>query len=169
MSNFKAAYEYLMKDEGKIFENVPSDPGGATAFGLTHTDISRYLGRPVTIDEMKAMNDELAMKIYQFLYWKPLGLDGVINDNVALVIFNQCVLRGIGFMKQIQAMVGATPDGVVGPKTLAAINSFAPGKLIEMIEQNGERFYTSLAANKPSLRKFLRGWMNRTKRLLNFR
>lgn len=159
-----------MIDEGRVIENVPGDPGGLTAYGLTFGDINRYftkfVGRPATIEDVKGMNDGLAMRIFNALYWLPLGLDKVINDNVATVILDQCVLRGEGYIKKIQSILGVSADGIVGPKTIAAINGERPNALIDAIEKDCEKFYNDLEGRNHSLLKFLKGWLNRCRRLL---
>lgn len=72
--------------------------------------------------------------------------------------------RGI---KMLQEVVGSKPDGILGAKTVAALN--------EKIAQEGEdevlqemldkktAFYNDVAASNPEKKKFLKGWLNRVK------
>ena len=53
-------------------------------------------------------------------------------------------------------------DGIVGPKTIEAINSYPVQKeLFEKIKQERIDFIDRIVANRPTNKKFKRGWLNR--------
>ena len=80
-------------------------------------------------------------------------------------IANLCVDNvwgsGAGYIKQIQLVAGASPDGIVGPKTLAAINGYNQKMLFDKLWQKRKLFYHNLVIARPSNKKFLNGWLNR--------
>lgn len=164
MSDFQKALKFTLVNEGG-YSNIPADHGGATNFGITQHDYQRFLGRPVSIQEMRNMTVEQAGAVYEKFYWLPLGLDKVEHTGVATAIFDTSVLRGVGFASKVQRMVGTIQDGHVGPVTLAAINAHNPKDLIEKIIANCEAFYESIVAHNHSQHIFLRGWLARAERL----
>ena len=72
MASFDVFFPTLLKYEGG-FVNDPSDPGGATNKGVTlgafQNCAKRYLGIEPTLDNLKALSDAQAGKIYKPLYW----------------------------------------------------------------------------------------------------
>ena len=56
---------------------------------------------------------------------------------------------------------GLTVDGILGPKTLAAVNSVDPAKLLQVLRYKAAEYYYSLAGARKDSRVFLFGWLNR--------
>ena len=83
--------------------------------------------------------------------------------------FDCCVNTGAKQSnKFLQRAVGTEPDGIVGPKTLAAVYSADAYKLAFKVIDQRQIFYENLAANKPPLKKFLKGWTNRNDNLRKY-
>lgn len=173
-SIFKQALKYLGVNEGG-FTNHPNDKGGATNYGITRSDLARWLRRSVTVDEVKNMTYQTAADIYEAWYWKSINLDKITNQAIAIALFDMGVLRGIGWpIKQAQAICiahgydlgksGADNDN--GPKTQAALNAIDTKEFIEAYEGICEAGFRSIVARNPSQKVFLKGWLNRSKRLL---
>lgn len=168
MSDFNKAFAWVLRNEGG-FSNDPDDSGGATNFGITIHRLSEYYGRPASVEDVRNMPKVTARAIYQKYYWAPLGLDLIGSDNVALVIFDQGVLRGIGTIAHaVQSILGVVVDGHFGPKTMQAINTHDASDLIRKIEAQAEFAYRDIVSRKPKNKKFLKGWIARAKRLLQW-
>ena len=56
-------------------------------------------------------------------------------------------------------MLGVTADGIVGPKTLAALNN-TPG-IKDKIYQTRKAYFEAIVRKNPTQKKWLKGWMNR--------
>lgn len=169
--NFLKAYAYLKENEGD-FSNDTNDSGGPTMKGITLEEYSRWLQRPISIEELKKIPEDHVQRIYFQWYWTPMGLNHVINSDVACAIFDQGVNRGVRTtILAVQKIVGVKADGHIGPITINAINSFkdGPAKLIEEISAQAEGAYKQIVARKPSQIVFLKGWLNRAKRLLKLK
>lgn len=165
--NFNAAFEYTIGNEGD-FSNDSNDSGGPTRFGITIHDLSRFLGRPATMDEVRTMPIETAQTIYKNWYWDVLSLDQVNSQGVAMAMFDQGLVRGTSTIaKAVQNMVGVTPDAHIGPITLSAINNADAIQLIQQIEDQAIDAFQEIVDANPKDAAFLRGWVNRAHRLLS--
>lgn len=164
MANFEKSLSYVLQNEGG-YTNDPFDHGGATNYGITQHDLSRYLGKSASPNDVKNMTMEQAQAIYRQQYWNPLHLDYVQHDGLATAIFDCCVLRGIGFIREVQGMVHVATDGHVGPITLEALNNAHVGDVIEDIIYNCQHFYYGIVAHNPTQARFLKGWLGRANRL----
>jgi hypothetical protein len=49
----------------------------------------------------------------------------------------------------------------LGPQTLASVNYISEGTMVKAIRRRQIGFYEDLVKRKPTLKKFLKGWLNR--------
>ena len=84
--NFDKCFDRLLKHEGG-FVNHPEDPGGATNLGVTKRAMQEFLGRAVSMGEMKSLTPEDVKPVYKKLYADkirfdelPAGLDWAVLD-----------------------------------------------------------------------------------------
>lgn len=165
MAVFTGAFHNLLKDEGG-FSNHPQDGGGATQWGVTHDELSRWRGYPVSEEDVKGLTLPEAEEIYKAWYWDTLNLDLVKSQLVGELLFNFGVNMGVvTIAKMAQDILGVVKDGKVGPKTLSAINSSTedfPKNLFKAVQIR----YVRIVKNNPSQLVFLEGWINRTHRFL---
>lgn len=167
----ETALNYVFENEGG-FSNVAADHGGATRFGITRMEASRWRKQPVSVDEMKRFPLEEAKAIYTAWYWQPLGCDKVSHQGVATAMLDIGIVRGIGvppkYAQQICNRHGASLilDGHIGPKTLAAINATASTVFITDFAALSEAGFQKIVQNNPSQSVFLKGWTRRARRLL---
>lgn len=169
--NFKKALAYTFGNEGG-YDNHPADHGGATNLGITRSELSRWLGHPASIEEVKNLPRKTAEDIYFRWYWTPLSCDKIESDIVAICMFDIGVVRGIGVPpKYAQRICNANGkplvvDGHIGPKTLAAVNSLDPAIFVRDFSHLAESGFRAIVANNPSQQVFLRGWVRRAQRLI---
>lgn len=163
---FDVAFTNIIKTEGGYVDH-PNDKGDATKFGITIHTLSDYRGHPVTNEDVKSLTQEEAKKIYKDLYWDRLKLSEVDNMSLCLALFDQAVNRGTRKVtEQIQKILGLKVDGVFGPVTLQAVNAMEPKKLLLNFIFETQKTYVAIAVNDPSQLVFLKGWINRTHKLL---
>ena len=62
--NFDHSLEMLLHHEGG-FVNHPKDPGGVTNLGVTKKVFEKWVGREVSVDEMKALTPTDVAPIYK--------------------------------------------------------------------------------------------------------
>lgn len=154
--NFDAALAAVLKHEGGWADH-PADPGGATMKGVTLKTYSDWLGRQASKDELRNIPDEHLKTIYKTRYWDAVRGDE-LPPGVDYVVFDMAVNSGPGrAARMLQAAVGATPDGSIGPKTLASVQAQDPGALIATFQRNRQHFLEAL----PTFATFGKGWTHR--------
>lgn len=154
--NFEASLAHVLKHEGGWADH-PADPGGATMKGVTLKTYSDWLGRQATKDELRNIPAEHLRTIYKARFWDAVRGDE-LPSGVDYVVFDMAVNSGPGrAARMLQAAVGATPDGSIGPKTLAAVNAQDPATLIATFQRNRQHFLEAL----PTFGTFGKGWTRR--------
>lgn len=136
----------------------PSDPGGATMKGVTQTVYDAYRARKgLALQSVRHIADEELSEIYRDGYWKAAACDK-LPAGVDLMVFDCAVNMGASrARKYLQQAVGCTPDGDIGPKTLAAAERIDPAAIISLIYSRRAAFYRA-SANYPT---FGKGWIRR--------
>jgi lysozyme family protein len=154
--NFASSLAHVLKHEGGWADH-PRDPGGATMKGVTLATYSDWLGRQATKDELRAISDEHLRTIYKARFWDAVRGDE-LPSGVDYVVFDMAVNSGPGrAARMLQAAVGATPDGAIGPKTLAAVQAQDPAALIAAFQRSRQNFLEAL----PTFDAFGKGWTRR--------
>ena len=163
-ANFFKSLEMVLKHEGGFVDH-PDDPGGATNKGITHKTYSDFLGRPLEdVDELKNIPEEHVQIIYKQGYWDKVKGDN-LPSGVDFAIFDWAVNSGPGrAAKALQKAVGATADGAIGPKTLAAVEAADAAEIIKAVADDREVFYKSLR----TFNTFGKGWLRRNKETRDF-
>jgi lysozyme family protein len=169
MTRFDRALSVVLSHEGG-FANHADDPGGATMYGITAGVLGawRELGRAATPDEVRHMTLEEAGAIYRAKYWRP-EYDLIDSDLAAIKVFDMAVNMG-SHQAHVLAQRAVTAcgfkakeDGVIGPMSLAALNSAVPAELLMELCHAQDRFYMDLANVRPALAVFLAGWRERAR------
>lgn len=167
MAEFGPAFEQMLRDEGgyKLHE-VAGDHGGATYAGIARQFNGDWSGWAY-LDRGEIPPSELVREFYKQGYWLPLQGDAIKEQAVASSLFNFAVNASAPYrpalaVKLAQLVVGATPDGVLGPATLAAINGMEPKLFQALYALAKVARYRDICRKERSQEKFLLGWISRT-------
>ena len=138
------------------YVNDAHDPGGETNFGIFRRSYSRVNIRDLTRDD--------AIAIYRRDFWDASNCDA-LPEKMAVARFDCAVNQGPGIApKLLQKALGVTPDGVIGPRTLAAADRADVDELlIQFISWRLRRY--AFTANAST---YMRGWSVRILRLQHF-
>lgn len=148
--NFDQAFERVIWHEGGYVDD-PVDPGGETKFGISKR---AYPG-----EDIANLTLERAKLIYRFDYWAPAGCDAV-PDALRFALFDMAVNQGVKTaIKALQHAVHETEDGIIGPRTLQAIQSSDVGRLL--FRFTAARLVAYTRAPDPQWARFGRGWIRR--------
>ena len=155
--DFDTAFHHLLGVEGGYVWH-PSDPGGETNWGVTKV-VARQHGYE---GDMKDLPVELAKAIYRKSYWDAVQAES-LPPLIRYAVFDAGVNSGPGTaIRWLQQAVGATPDGVLGPKTLAALQEVNPDGLLRRMLAKRLTAMTYMSG-WPS---FSKGWARRVATLL---
>ena len=144
MSVFDTIFERLMKHEGG-YVNHPSDPGGETMYGVTKrvANAHGYCG------DMRKLPKSLAKQITEQSYYKAVKgdqLDRLIAWQLTDAAYNHGNRQAVKFL---QRAVGVSDDGLIGPRTLAAVAAMDKNDAVLLFNAERIEFYTGL-----------RGWIS---------
>lgn len=150
--NFNQAFDILLRHEGG-FSDHPADPGGQTRYGITEA-VAREAGYR---GDMRELPLDIAKRIYRNRYWDAVRADE-LPETVRYAVFDAAVNSGPRqAIRWLQRAAGAKDDGIIGPKTLAAVRAADPERLLRRILAQRLRFMTGL----PNWPTFGRGWARR--------
>jgi len=157
-ARFAECLAVVLRHEGG-FVNHPDDPGGATNMGITARTLAEWRGRPVTVDDVRALTRSEAEDIYWTRFWTrlradsaPLGLD--------LSVFDFGVNSGpTRATRVLQNVLRVTPSGAIGATTFDAARREGVPLVIRRYTCARLTFLRRLRAWET----FGRGWSRRVK------
>lgn len=158
------------------YANNPNDSGGETKYGVTIAVARNYGYDGPMID----MPREIAVRIYEDLYWNSLRLDEIcaMSEPIAAELADTGVNMGIGraarflqrslnaFNQRADLFPDLTVDGYIGGKSIQALTVYlqaraTDGEKVMMRALNalqGAR-YIKLAESREKDEDFVFGWM----------
>ena len=135
--SFEKAFAFSIKWEGgdKITDD-PDDPGGLTRFGISkraHPDV-----------DIRNLTEQQAKAIYLASYYEKAGCDQ-LPEPLDMVHFDAAVNAGVSRAEGwLHEALNANPDHPAVPYMQAR-----------------EAYYAKLAHQKPTMQKYLVGWIRR--------
>lgn len=158
--NFDAALKHLLAEEGGYVHHE-KDPGGRTNHGVTQRVWEDWVGRPVDEATMRNLKQSDVAPLYRAKYWNTIRGDD-LPAGIDLAVFDAAVNSGsFRAAKWLQEVVGATPDGAIGPATLAAIRKWPAKDVIDLFCARRLAFLQKL----DNWGTFGRGWGARVHRV----
>ena len=145
------------------YSNVKTDKGGPTKYGITLATLSAHRGRKCSAEDVKGLTLGEAEAIYRKSYWTQSGGD-LLPVGLDYCNFDTGVNSGPGRANRIlQQVVGVAPDGIIGVKTLDAVNKYPGGieKLIRDYCDARMAFLRSLTNKATGFPVNGRGWSRR--------
>jgi lysozyme family protein len=168
----RSLIEHIIDEREKGFVDRKDDKGGPTNWGVTQKTLSRARGHAVTVQNVKDLTREEAIQIYYELYMLPLGFSMVQHAPLYDLVMDCAIHHGLtGASRLVQRALDVTVDGVVGPKTRAAIIAMDPKRLYALVLGQRVRLFGRLISNdwsdddhdgKPDAAENAEGWLNRT-------
>ena len=155
--NFDQSFEKLLGHEGGFVDH-PSDPGGATNFGITQA-VARENGY---FGDMRNMPAEFAKTVYRRKYWDSVKADE-LPSGLRYAVFDAAVNSGPKqAVKWLQSAIGATEDGIIGGQTISMSRAAQPDFASRRMLAARLKFMTNLKIWPV----FSRGWARRIAGLL---
>ena len=166
MANVNQLAPFILKWEGG-FVNDPADLGGATNMGVTigawkSCGYDKDGDGDIDVDDLRLLTrEDVVNRVLKPHYWDRWKADEIKSQSVANILVDWVWASGAHGIKIPQRLLGVSVDGIVGPKTLAAVNARNPRELFDMIKIARFDFIEDICRKRPANNKFKRGWMNR--------
>lgn len=190
MSDFKIAEKATGGNEGG-YANNPNDKGKETFAGIASVSWPNWEGWPYIhkyirdwelsdkkmslakyVNSSARVSTEPIMgmvsRFYEKNFWNSLKAGSINDQQVSNSYYdfgvNSGVNRAIRYLQDSVNELGCKveSDGLIGTKTLQAVNSVDPKKLLSIYNNKREDFYRGLA-KQPSQAAFLGSWLSRLK------
>jgi lysozyme family protein len=162
MANFLPAYErVIVLEGGYVLHKVKNDRGGWTYAGIARKHWPAWEGWGY-IDRNEVPPTPLVREFYREHFWNQIHGDEIADQDVAASIYSCAVNMGVKVATRLtQVVVGTTPDGDFGPRTLSALNAFNPALFLARFSIAKVARYAEIVKNDRSQEGFLLGWLNR--------
>lgn len=193
MANVDSLLPYILKFEGG-FVNDPADAGGATNKGVT-IGTWRQVGYDkdgdgdIDVADLKKLTDaDVRNRVLKPAFWDRWKADRINSQGVANILVDWVWGSGKHGIVIPQRLLGVVPDGIVGEKTLAAVNAADPRQLFDAIFEARKKFLhditnqsiakyerkigrkaTNAELKKHTNKRFINGWLNRLEAIKQFR
>ena len=166
MAKIEILAPFVLSFEGG-FVNHPNDKGGPTNKGVTiatwrKVGYDKDGDGDIDVDDLKLITDEEAVNAeLRPHYWNRWKAGQINSQSLANILVDWVWGSGAHGIKIPQRMLGVSPDGVVGPITLNALNAQNPEKFFRLIKERRRKFFKDICAKDPSQKVFLKGWNRR--------
>ena len=167
MANINLYLPFLFKWEGG-YVNDPMDLGGATNKGVT---LKTWIlfgydknkdGKIDKKDLQQLVNQDVVDRILKPHYWDRWQADLINSQKIAALLVDWVWNSGSPGIKIPQAVLGVKADGIVGEKTLQAINTHPDEKrLFLQLYEARMRYIDDICWTRPDNKRFEKGWKNR--------
>lgn len=170
--SIEAIIDGVIRREGGFVDH-PADRGGPTNYGITQASWSAYSGRQATADDMRRITIDQARVFYRHEYVVRPRFAEIRDPHLRELVVDAGVHHGQRHAaKWLQWAAGVTQDGIVGPVTLAAVNSLPPLAVYLWIVAFRIKLFGRLVSQDAQLRaarqagfrlqaEFAAGWNNR--------
>lgn len=144
--NFDRAFEIIIGHEGG-YVNDHRDPGGETKYGISKRAYPAVDIYNLTLNQAKT--------IYKRDYWDAVDAES-IPGAARLMVFDCAVNCGVTTAKKLlQRAVEVKDDGIIGPKTRAAISATPD------LEQRFAGFWLQYYTDLKGFDTYGKGWVRR--------
>ncbi|MYC71043.1 MAG: hypothetical protein F4X17_10090 [Gemmatimonadetes bacterium] len=172
--SFETAFERTMRLEGGyLLHEVEGDAGGLTYAGIAKNrwpDLALWDDRDRLTQEPDEDIVAYVQAFYRENFWDAMRLDEIEHSEPAFVIYDFGVNAGTkNAIRAAQRACMEDPrehDGLVGPKTIEAVNAADPVWFVGQFSVLRCAYYGELVLKRPVNVKFLRGWLNRVETCL---
>ena len=152
--------DYAIK---RSVSNHKKDPGGLTVCGITQAAWDEacrdnlFVGIETEFTKMSSVHWILIVRRH---YWDVWKADNLVSQDLAEQVVDFYFHSGISATKKIQKLLNVVPDGIVGPKTLRALQ-YANSPLLCSQIKRARLDYILALSRKDKYSAFAYGWLRR--------
>ena len=139
----------------------PDDPGGATMIDVTlsaYRSYRRQKGLPAPMKEdLRNIPYAEWVEILKTMYWDRWCATEIESQGIANLLVDWVWASGSATIRKVQVMIGVKADGIVGQKTISALNKADVEIMFMRIFTERETYYRKCRGAW----KYLGGWLRR--------
>ena len=158
--------------EGQDLNKKETGGGGVSRYGITQDTYNNYLknsGR-----QMQSVDNITPQEVHN-IYYNDYFLKHNLQNlppKISAATFDFGVNSGPSrAIKDLQQTIGTTPDGIIGPKTLQAVNTYVSQKgedgLLQNLIDRRREYVNEITTTNPKLVDKRAGLLNRVTRFEN--
>lgn len=166
MADISILSPFILSFEGG-FSNHPNDRGGATNKGVTiatwrQVGYDKDGDGDIDVDDLRLLTDrDVVERVMRPHYWNRWKADQIRSQSIADLLVDWVWASGKHGITNVQRVLGVKVDGIVGPKTLAALNNSDQRALFDRIHNERVAFIDNLCRKDSSQTVFRKGWLRR--------
>lgn len=157
---------FILSFEGG-FANHPNDKGGPTNKGVT-ISTWRQVGYDkdgdgdIDVDDLRLLSDsDVVERVLRPHYWDRWKADQIHSQSIANLLVDWVWASGRHGITNVQRILGVKQDGIVGPKTLAALNNSDQRALFDRLHRERVAYIDKVCTRDNSQEVFRKGWLRR--------
>lgn len=144
------------------FVHHPADRGKATKFGVTQATLSAWLGRSATVEDIQALTLPQAKEVLHEVFVVRPGFDKLPENVIKWHLVDFGVHSSAETAIRIaQDLLGLETDGILGPKTLAALTALDPATFNLALIRRRLKFLSRIVQRDTTQAVFFPGWVDR--------
>lgn len=167
MADVNKLMPLIFKWEGSgKYGNDPVDKGGPTNFGITldtwkHVGYDKNRDGKIDYKDVQLLNENDFKIVLKKNFWDKWKADEIKNQSIANLVVDWLWGSGKWGIIYPQRALGVKDDGIVGKKTIDALNSADQEKIFKKIWNMKKDFYLNIVKKNPNQKRFINGWLNR--------
>ena len=166
MAKLEKLLPFIEKWEGGYVDD-PQDLGGATNMGVTigtwkTVGYDKDGDGDIDVDDLKQITrEDMKERVLRPHYWDRCNADRIESQAIANILVDWVWASGVMGIQQVQTLLGVKVDGIVGEKTLNAINSSPKRDLFIRIKSARIDYIEHICEKRPANLRFRKGWLRR--------
>jgi len=167
MAQFLPLLNKILLLEGGFTAN-PSDHGGPTNMGITlstwhRTGYDKDGDGDIDEHDLALLTRKDVSVVLRYFYWNRWCANAIESQPVAEILVDWLWCSGRWGIVIPQRILGVTPDGFAGNKTITAVNQTDSVTFHRQILEHRLDFINEIVRHDPSQSRFRKGWINRLK------
>lgn len=165
MADANKLFPFILKYEGGWAQHL-ADKGGATNMGITINTwktcgYDKDRDGDIDTDDLRIINQQDVFSIFKKHYWDRWKADQIQSQDIANILVDWLWLSGSPAIRIPQQILGVKTDGIVGEKTIQALNNMPVPGFFYAIKEERLLFIENIIQRNPSQAVFRAGWINR--------
>lgn len=158
-ARFERCVDFVLTMEGGY---VDDPAGGPTNLGVTIPTLTTFRGHPVSVGDIKALTPDDVKPLYLDLYWRKV-LGDMLPAGLDVFTLDSAINMGPGAAARlVQRGLGLTQDGLIGPRTIGALNGRPLPAFLDKLAGLRMTYYQALS----TWPTFGKGWSRRVAAVL---